>query len=499
MSLAGQRLTGPQPWLRLPVPVSGVRPRATPVTVLASYAALLTLIPAQLTFAPMGAVGTPAGILGYLALLLWAGGRALRGARHVPAAGPQPVRLVIALLLTSALASYASANTRVLSVLEQGGADRALLVLLGYCGIALLAADGLDRMRLDRLLSVLVVLGSVVAGVGILQFTTGVDIARFYSVLPGLTENTDFTTVAQRSIFRRVNGTTSHPIEFSVMLCMLLPIALHKAFSSGRKHRPRQWVPPILIASAIPMTLSRSGTLALGVVALVLAFGWRREQLFRALLFAPLFIVMMRLLVPGLLGTIRSLFTNISNDPSISGRTDDYAAVREYISAGAWIGRGLGTFNPVEYQVLDNQYLGQLIETGVVGLAALLALFLVGIGLARGARLRAADAVTRDLGQALAAALCVPAFSFATFDGFAFPIISGLTFLVLGCAGALWRTTGGLSRELSWARRLLVPPGGDVERPAAAIDRRAESARIGSAGPSTPPTRGRPRWTSSRS
>ena len=27
---------------------------------------------------------------------------------------------------------------------------------------------------------------------------------------------------------------------------------------------------------------------------------------------------------PGLLGTLRSLFTNLGNDPSIEGRTEDY-------------------------------------------------------------------------------------------------------------------------------------------------------------------------------
>jgi O-antigen ligase len=330
-----------------------------------------------------------------------------------------------------------------------------LIVLLAYAGVALLASDVLDRRGLERLVTVLVVLGAIVAVVGILQFTTGINIIGYYSVLPGLTENTEFTAVAQRSAFRRVNGTTSHPIEFSITLCMVLPLAIHRAFCDGVAHRRRQWLAPGLIAAAIPMTLSRSGTLALAVVALVLAAGWRPAQLRRALLVAPLFVIALRLLVPGLLGTVLSLFSNVENDPSIQGRTEDYAAVRGYISSAPWLGRGFGTFVPSQYQLLDNQYLGQLIETGVVGLTALLLLFVVGVSLARGARLRAHDVRTRDLGQALAASLCVPAVSFATFDGFAFPIVSGLTFLLLGCAGALWRSTGGPSRRLGWARRLL--------------------------------------------
>lgn len=431
--------------------------RGAPVALLGCYAVLLMLIPAQLTFGSLGSVGSPAGLLGLLALVLWASGRGLRSKSE--RAADQPVLWTLAFFYASLLASYAVANRRILTADETSGADRQLLIFLAYFGVALLAADALDRAQIDRLISALVFLGAGIAAVGILQFFTGVNIVGYYSVLPGLTENTEFTEIAQRSLFRRVNGTTSHPIEFSVTLCMVLPLALHRAYCEGVKHRARQWIPVTLIAVAIPMTVSRSGTLALVVVAVVMAAGWRAQQVRRALLIAPLFLIVMRLAIPGLLGTIKSLFTNIGNDPSISGRTEDYAVVREYISSAPWFGRGFGTFIPTQYQLLDNQYLGSLIETGVVGLAALLLLFLVGIGVARGARLRARDARTRDLGQALTASLCVPAVSFVTFDGFGFPIITGLTFLIFGCAGALWRCTGGATPAASWSSRLLDGSG----------------------------------------
>ena len=75
----------------------------------------------------------------------------------------------------------------------------------------------------------------------------------------------------------------------------------------------------------------------------------------------------------GLVGTIISLFTGLSSDPSIAGRTDDYAVVGKFISESPWFGRGFGTFLPKEYFILDNQYLGSIVETGYVGLGALLA------------------------------------------------------------------------------------------------------------------------------
>jgi O-antigen ligase len=93
------------------------------------------------------------------------------------------------------------------------------------------------------------------------------------------------------------------------------------------------------------------------------------------------------------------------------------------------------------YTLLDNQYLGQVMETGLVGLAALLTLFLVGIFCARGARRRARDEDTHSLGQALFASIAVPMVTFATFDGFGFSMIATLTFVVLGATACLWRLT----------------------------------------------------------
>ena len=344
-------------------------PRVAPDTLLLSYATLLLLIPAQLTFGPLGSVGTPAGLVGLVALATWAAARALHVRQTTPSPY-QPVRWTVGFFYMSVLASYVVAHRRLLSRDEGGGADRMLVILLAYVGVALVAADDLDRRRLERLVSGLVLLGAIVAVVGILQFATGVNIIRYYSVVPLLSENTEFSAVAQRSVFRRVNGTTSHPIEFSITLCMLLPLAVHRAFSPGVRHRLRQWVPPVLIATAIPMTLSRSGTLAVGVVGLILAAGWGRQQRARALVLAPVFVIALQLLIPGLLGTIRSLFSNIGNDPNIQGRTEDYAVARGYVSSAPWLGRGFGTFVPSQYQLLDNQYLGMLIKAGAVGLGA---------------------------------------------------------------------------------------------------------------------------------
>jgi O-antigen ligase len=167
---------------------------------------------------------------------------------------------------------------------------------------------------------------------------------------------------------------------------------------------------------------------------------WPRRLKVRSLFIAAVGTVAMRLLIPGLIGTIRSLFTNILYDPSTQGRTEDYGRVGAFIGERPYFGRGIFTFLPDRYFWLDNQYLGLLIETGIVGLIAFLGVFVVGFRTARQARI-GGDHETRSLGQALAAGSLAVILSAGTFDMLAFPMVSGVAFLLIGCSGALWRLT----------------------------------------------------------
>ncbi len=123
----------------------------------------------------------------------------------------------------------------------------------------------------------------------------------------------------------------------------------------------------------------------------------------------------------------------------MQGRTDDYGPLFALWRKTPWLGRGLGTFDPGENRYLDNQYLGSLIDTGVIGLAALIVLLLVVMGCARGARRRSSDTQTRDLASAMLASIAAAAVTFATFDALAFPMNAGVLFLLFGCVGTLWR------------------------------------------------------------
>lgn len=421
------------------------------------YLILLVLIPAQLVIAPVGALGSPATLLGIGCFLWWLAAHAIPSA--LPPRGRQPARTALFVFTGAILVTYASAVLHYLPADQLSGADRGVLSVVSWTGIALVCMDLLhDRASVERVLRLLVDLTTVLAGVGALQFLTGFDVARLYAI-PGLTANYSIATITERDDFRRVQAMASHPIEFGVVLAVVLPLALHYAFASRGQAWPRRawrWTAVVLIACGAFMSVSRSAILCIAVAFVILLAGWRGSRRALALLCAPVFVVGMRLAIPGLVGTIASLFTGLSSDPSIQGRTDDYSAVGRFIDASPWLGRGFGTFLPHDFFTLDNQYLGSMVETGLVGVTALILLFVIAFFTARGVRRLAPDEDGRDLGQSLAAGVAATAIGFVTFDGLGFPMVTGLTFVLLGCIGALWR----LSRAAAGAAEpgVHVPP-----------------------------------------
>src|SRR5699024_5731766 len=127
------------------------------------------------------------------------------------------------------------------------------------------------------------------------------------------------------------------------------------------------------------------------------------------------------------------------NDPSIQGRLDDTAFVQQMFAERPWLGRGAGTVLPERYILLDNQWYGTAVASGVVGLVALAALFLVPYLMGRSLRLRGRSEETRHLGQALAVVFPAGVLASGTFDSFSFATFVGVLFVFIGAVGALWR------------------------------------------------------------
>lgn len=429
------------------------------VTLLSFYVFLLMVIPSPLTFSPLGGAGGPDTI--FAVLLLFAYLLTLVVPPLALTRGRQPIRFAAVLLTCAILASYISASRRTLASLEQNGADRGLILMLGWLGVMLVAADGIPSMdRLKVLLRRIVLGATAMAALAITQFFTGLNAATYIQI-PGLAAQTPFTDLLTRNQLNRPSATAIDPIELAVVLAICLPIAIHQARFAPPGLRRRRWLQVALIGIALPMTVSRTAIIALVVSAVVVLSVWPKRDRRIAYVVGSFAVAGMFVSVHGLLGTLSSLFTQVGSDTSSASRTGAFAASAPFIGQHPWFGRGFGTFLPSTYFFTDDQYLLSLIEIGVIGLVCLLTLFATGWLAARNARRISQDPETRHLAQCMAASAAVPAVSFATLDALSFAMAAGLTFLMLGCVGALWR----LARVEAMAPGGGLPPAGHKPPP----------------------------------
>ena len=408
--------------------------------ILAAIALLLIGIPSGLVVRQLGGQATPAMLAALLMFVWWL------CARLTPRSGISRVssalRACVGLFFLGEIASYAEGTFLHLSGLQQRGADRGMLYLAGLVGLSLMAMDGIESRRgLDRVLKTVVFMSTLSAALGILSFFT-----RLYPVdrlsIPGLSSSAPLSFIGTRQGLPRVAGTAQHPLEFGLVLALSLPLALHYArFEPERRDRRRWWLCVAAIAAAVPMALSRAAIMGVAVAAIVMFPTWPRRFRTAFLAGIPVAVGAMHVVKPGLFGTLNHLFSTAASSASIAHRTDNYARVGSLMRHHWILGTGgFGSYDPLRFShVLDNQYLGQLIESGVVGLFFLLLLFWLAMSQARQARLSCVEDSKRDLAQSLSASVAVAVPALFTFDVFGYPMATGLLFLLIGCCGAVWR------------------------------------------------------------
>jgi O-antigen ligase len=420
-----------------PGPLAG----ADAVTWLSFYVFLLMLIPSPLTVGTLGSAGAPATIFAAV-LFCWYLVTWLSPSR-APSRAHHPIRIAAVFFGCGIIASYVSVNRHALATLQQDAVDVGLIMLAGWLGVVLLTSDAvvsIDRLR--TLLRRMVTFATVMGTIGIAQFFTGFNVAN-YVIIPGLQQQVPYSALLSRGDLRRPSSTALDPIEFAAVLVVTLPIAVHRARFAPPGRRLRRWLQVVIIAAAVPLTLSRTAFTALAAVALVLLPTWSRKERWIAVVAGGAGLVAAYAAVPSLLGTLSSLFINAGSDTSTLSRTGAFTLGGPFIAHNPWLGIGFNAFFPQTTFFTDDQYLNSLISTGLIGLVTLVALFVTGWVTVRSARRRLVDPQDRDLAQTIAAAVAACAVSFVSLDVFSFEMISGVTFLMLGCAGALWR----LSRE----------------------------------------------------
>ena len=405
-----------------------------------AFFGVLLIVPEGMVVAALPINIQPCVVAGLLLGLLWLPGHFVNGLGM--AKGRTLVRSALFAYLCAHLVTYGMATRFGLPGDELKAADSGIIKVFALVGVALFVCDGVrGQLQLERVVRTLTVAMAAAALVGLLQFTIDLDLVKYFSYVPGLRSTGLYDSIQLRNGLRRPAGTSNHPIEYGLICAMGLPLAVYCGFSARDSGRPagRWWLCVGLLGSGSFVAVSRTAILCLAVAGLAMALmlpGWRK--LYVLILGGGLGLVA-GMLVPGLLGTLFKLFANAADDPSVQGRTQDYPLVWLEVANHPWFGRGFGTYFPDRYILLDNQYLGTLVENGYIGLACFIGLMLAGVAAAVRTHVGRRSPMLRSLGGALFAAILVGAAGAATFDMMGFPQAALLLAGQIGLAGATLR------------------------------------------------------------
>jgi hypothetical protein len=428
--------------------------RSHAVPILQLFALSVMVFPSDTVIQAIGAQGYAAALVGIFAFAAFLA--AILLGLHDPLRHRHPIRGVLGVFWLSVLASYVAMDRSTLNVSEAAAADRLMIQLAVITGVALVAAECLTSLRdVRRVLRALTWGGAFCGVVAALQYWISLDITPYLRELPGFSINFENPAIVARDALNRVTGTSITAIELGVVAGMLLPVAIYLAMYDTERTARRRWAPVMLIALAIPTSVSRSAVisvvLALGVLVVVMP---TRQRLV-ALCAAPFALAAIFMSAPGVIGTLTAYFGAGTSDDSVQARTYDYPEVERLVDQAPWLGHGGGTYLPEDPMlILDNQYLKTAIELGLVGVVVLAAFFLVPMISALVARRRSGDPELRLLCAALAGAALAAGVCSLTFDSLSFPMFTNVYALVIGLIGACWRLAAARQEPATVRARL---------------------------------------------
>lgn len=277
-----------------------------------------------------------------------------------------------------------------LSILVATNPHRSLLVvgLTGFvmCGYLLISRTYRDHWSYDKISDVVVAAGVITALFGLFQFFG--DAAGLSLHVTGLKEMYDKNVLG----FARIQSTGLEPLYYANFLAFPILVVAER-FLSCRTRRFDSVILGLLVMT-YALTLSRGGYIALSVGAFVLGVAAVYNK-------TPSIHQVGRLILPvivaiGLALTSISLtnhhglqkFTaEATNAPSVQASSSDPRLAHYKEAFRIWItkpilGAGIGNFGIVEtlpkpptgYDIVNNEYLEVLAETGIIGFVALVSL-----------------------------------------------------------------------------------------------------------------------------
>lgn len=439
------------------VGAGAIRAGLNPVTIVTAFVVAIFVVPARYALFGM----STSMLLGLAALGLWLLHRVVSGPG--PTIRPNRMTWWIGGFLAVKLVSYANAQLHFRPEDRVAAADRQMIVVLAFVGVALYLTElAGDRRRMHTVVNLIVAGAAFMASTAIIEQVTGADVAAWLKP-PGFsvddaTEDGGALFAPERLGLTRAFGSATGPLEFSTMLLACLPLAVHRSVYGRTTFESRLGaLASFLIVLGLPMSVSRSAVvgLVLATGLILLGLGPRdRRRVVTGLGATALVLFVAFSAVGGAFVQLLSSFVSESDSTilTLEGRTDDYELVGSLARDRPVLGLGLAVHDVTEPRLidgqrvrnlfLDNQYLSELVSGGLVGLVTLIALPAAAIGSARRARRHASEAADKNLAYSLATAVAIMMLTFAFFDALAFRSTTGLFFVLLGLIGALDTNTG---------------------------------------------------------
>lgn len=327
----------------------------------------------------------------------------------------------------------------------------ACLALLYYVIVSVIRS----RATVERLIAVLVTAGCIEAVGAMYQRRSGNNIFdQLHFLLPGFNFNGVFTgVVLQRGGGIRATASAGHPIELSATMAMLLPLAIYLAVSRKQK---RWWVAAVMLLGGDFAGGSRTGIIGLAVIGVTFICLRPRQTLKCWPALIPSLVVV-HFVSPGAIGAIQGAFFPsgglLKQQSAVfvarGGVVQDNTRLsrlgpsfQEWFQHNPFLGEGYGTRvtgylpngkpNPDDNATtLDDQWLGTLLETGLLGMAGWIWLF--GRTIRRLVARAKLERGTREgwLPVALAGAVASFAASMVTYDAFSFTQATCVLFVLL--------------------------------------------------------------------
>ncbi|HEV8687467.1 MAG TPA: O-antigen ligase family protein [Gaiellaceae bacterium] len=309
-----------------------------------------------------------------------------------------------------------------------------------YLILYLIVSVAHSRQLIDWIVKWLVAGGAIVSAFAIYEAWTGFNIFSNLQPFIPILDLAFAPELDVRGSRLRVFASAQHPIALGVAFVMLLPLAVYLA----KKYRQRRWFLACgVIVLACFSTVSRTTILMLVIVFIVFLRLRPREtkRLWRVLLPG---LIVVHLALPGALGTLQESFfpeggliaeQQAGAGGRGSGRLADVGPSLDEWKRQFVLGQGFGTRvvdeGRINAMILDNQWLGTLLETGLVGVIAWIWLFRRFLKLVNAEARR--DRSDRGwLLTALSASVLAYALAMLTYDAWSFIQVTFLLFILLG-------------------------------------------------------------------